>query len=161
MRKFIDIINENTVFKAPTKVNFSGKKVFLAGSIDMGKAVNWQEQVTQALAELDVAILNPRRDDWDSTWVQDISNKQFNEQVTWELDMQDAADVIVMYFDPKGQAPITLLELGLYAGSGKIIVCCPEGYWRRGNVQMVCDRYDLPLVETIEEMIELARKRLA
>lgn len=161
MRKFIDIVTEETVFKAPTKVNFKGKKVFLAGSIDMGKAVNWQEQVTDALVDLDVAILNPRRDDWDSSWVQDISNEQFNEQVTWELDMQDAADVIVMYFDPEGQAPITLLELGLYAASKKIIVCCPEGYWRRGNVQMVCDRYDLPLVETIEEMIDLARQRLS
>lgn len=160
MRKFINIVTENTVFKAPTKVEFDGKKVFLAGSIDMGKAVNWQEQVTQALVDLDVAILNPRRDDWDSSWVQDISNEQFNEQVTWELDMQDAADVIVMYFDPKGQAPITLLELGLYAESGKVIVCCPEGYWRRGNVQMVCDRYDLPLVGTIDEMINIARDRL-
>jgi hypothetical protein len=126
----------------------------------MGKAVDWQAQVTRELNDLDIAILNPRRDDWDSTWVQDISNAKFNEQVTWELDMQDEADVIVMYFDPKGQAPITLLELGLYAASGKVIVCCPEGYWRRGNVQMVCDRHNLPLVETIEEMIELARERL-
>ena len=21
------------------------------------------------------------------------------------------------------------------------MVCCPEGYWRRGNVQVVCHRY--------------------
>lgn len=160
MRNFINIIREAAVFKAPQKVDYQGKKIFLAGSIDMGKARNWQTEVTDAMADLDVAILNPRRDDWDSSWVQDISNDQFNEQVTWELDMQDAADLIVMYFDPEGQAPITLLELGLYAASGKIIVCCPEGYWRRGNVQMVCDRYALPLVDTIEEMIEIAREKL-
>jgi hypothetical protein len=160
MRKYIDLV-ESMVFKAPEPVDFEGKKVFLAGSIDMGKAVDWQTQVGEALGDLDVAIMNPRRDDWDSSWEQDISNDQFNEQVTWELEQLENADVIVMYFDPKGQAPITLLELGLHAASGKVICCCPEGFWRRGNVQVVCDRYKVPLVETIDDLVAEARKRLA
>jgi hypothetical protein len=46
-----------------------------------------------------------------------------------------------MYFAPETRAPNTLLELGLFARSGKLVVCCPEGYWRRGNVQVVCRRY--------------------
>jgi hypothetical protein len=46
--------------------------------------------------------------------------------------------VICVYFDPKGQSPITLLELGLFHDKD-IIVCCPEGFWRKGNVDVnVC-----------------------
>jgi hypothetical protein len=59
-----------------------------------------------------------------------------------------------MYFDPRGKAPITLLELGLYARSGKLIVCCPEGFWRRGNVQIVTQRYGVEMVPTLENLIE-------
>jgi len=129
--------------------------IFLAGSIDMGKAVNWQERVEKALEVYDdITIYNPRRDDWDANWIQDISNPQFKEQVTWELDHLEKADLIVYYFDPAGAAPITLLELGLHAMNGNILVCCPEGYWRRGNVQIVCERYGIPLVDNIDGFIE-------
>ena len=39
-------------------------KVFLAGSIEMGRAGDWQQDVQDALADLDVVLLNPRRADW-------------------------------------------------------------------------------------------------
>ncbi|KAF2456906.1 hypothetical protein BDY21DRAFT_364449 [Lineolata rhizophorae] len=131
-----------------------GKSIFLAGSIDMGMAVNWQTAITSKLAHLPVTILNPRRDDWTWDWVQDISNTVFRDQVEWELDCQDRADVIAMYFDKNGKAPISLLELGLYAASGKMVVCCPEGFWRRGNVQIVCKKYGIKLVDTIDDLVE-------
>ena len=34
--------------------------VFLAGSIDMGAAEDWQAEVTRRLADLDVAVLKDR-----------------------------------------------------------------------------------------------------
>jgi hypothetical protein len=137
------------------------KSVFLAGSIDMGAAVNWQEAVTKALADKPVVIYNPRRDDWDSSWVQSINDPQFNEQVTWELEHLEKADIICYYFDPAGKAPITLMELGLFAMSGKdIVVCCPEGFWRRGNIEMVCDRYALPLFNYIGDMIDYIKEAI-
>lgn len=56
--------------------------VFLAGSIEMGLAENWQEQIEKAFDESeDIYLLNPRRDDWDSSWKQSIEDEQFNEQV--------------------------------------------------------------------------------
>lgn len=130
--------------------------IFLAGSIDMGKAVNWQERVELALKGYDdITIYNPRRDDWDASWVQDITNPEFKEQVTWELEHLEKADLIVYYFDPAGAAPITLLELGLFGPSASdVIVCCPEGYWRRGNVQIVCERYGIELVDNIDVFID-------
>lgn len=136
--------------------------VFLAGSIDMGFAVEWQKMVEDALSHYDdVAIFNPRRDDWDATWVQDISNPNFTEQVEWELDHLERADIAVFYFDPAGPAPITLMELGLHASdSGKCVVACPPGYWRRGNVQIICKRFGIPMFNSVEELIGALHKIL-
>ena len=47
----------------------------------------------------------------------------------------------------------------LFARSGKVIVCCPEGFWRRGNVEVVCARFGLPLVESLVDMIESVRRK--
>ncbi len=129
-------------------------KIFLAGSIDQGKAVDWQTQVTGLLKNAPITVFNPRRDDWDSTWEQDIENDEFRGQVEWELKHMDMADKILMFFDPKGKAPISLLELGLHARDGKLIVCCPDGFWRKGNVQIVCNAYQIPLYDTIEDFIK-------
>lgn len=129
------------------------KSVFLAGSIEMGKAVDWQTDIVSRFPD-GVTFLNPRRDDWDSSWVQKIDNPQFNEQVTWELDNLAAADIIFLYFAPGTQSPISLLELGLFAKENKnMIVCCPEGFWRKGNVDIVCKRYGIIVHDYIDTAI--------
>ena len=135
--------------KPPQKLAlvFGLPSVFLAGSIEMGSSQNWQATFEQALADQNVIILNPRRDEWDASWVQSIDNPQFREQVEWELAAQEQADTIVMYFEPSTKSPITLLELGLFARSDRLIVCCPLGFWRRGNVEVVCHRYGVPMVD--------------
>ena len=127
------------VVKAPNKHKPSfSTKVFLAGSIEMGKAENWQEKITEALSDLDIIIYNPRRDDWDSSWSQDPQkSSNFIEQVNWELDRIDQSDLVVFYFDGATISPITLLELGLCLGKKKeILVFCPNEYFRYGNVYL-------------------------
>ena len=142
------------ILKPPAHLpaSFDTPSIFLAGSIEMGRAVQWQQTVAQALQTFEITILNPRRDDWDATWEQSITNPAFAEQVRWELDAQERADCIAMYFAPDTHAPITLLELGLFANSGKLIVCCPTGYWRKGNVDVVCARYAIQQVATLPEL---------
>lgn len=148
------------ILKPPAPLEFDRGKpsVFLAGSIEMGRAGRWQDQFEQVLSGADITILNPRRDQWDSTWAQRIDHPQFRAQVEWELAAQEQATLIAMYFDPATRAPVTLLELGLFARSGKVVVCCPEGYWRRGNVEIVCARYGVPLVERLEALIAYVAK---
>lgn len=52
--------------KAPSRSALD-MRVFLAGSIEMGQAEQWQERVVHALSDAgDLVILNPRRDDWGS-----------------------------------------------------------------------------------------------
>jgi hypothetical protein len=144
----------------PLIMDASAPMVFLAGSIEMGRAGNWQAQMELSLADQDIVILNPRRDDWDTSWVQSIHHRQFREQVEWELAGLERSSVVAMYFEPSTKAPITLLELGLMARSGRLVVCCPEGYWRRGNVEIVCGRYDVPLLATMSELVEEIRRRI-
>jgi len=147
--------------KAPHKYN--AKKVFsifLAGSIEGDKAANWQNKIIEALSNEEILILNPRRDNWDASWKQEISNHKFKEQVDWELDGLDLADLIVMYFDKQTKSPISLLELGLYAHRGKMVVCCPDGFWRKGNVDIVCERFKIPQVDTLENLMGYIKTKL-
>lgn len=128
--------------------------VFLAGSIEMGVAEDWQAEVTRYFEDQpDYTILNPRRTDWDSSWEQTFTDPNFYQQVNWELNGLDRATHIILYLVPGTKSPISLLELGLYAASGKLIICCPTGFWRKGNVDIVAERYGIPVYEVLEELL--------
>lgn len=133
--------------------------VFLAGSIEMGSAEKWQDRVVSLFQDSGYVILNPRRDDWDSSWKQEISNPQFFEQVNWELQGIEKAEWVIVYFDPATKSPISLLELGYLAGSSpeKTIVVCPEGFWRKGNVDVVCDRYKVRQEKSLEDAVSFIK----
>jgi hypothetical protein len=141
--------------------NQSNRSIFLAGSIEMGLAEDWQNKVEKIFADYEkITIFNPRRDDWDSSWAQDETDPQFNHQVNWELDRLEESDIIFMYFDPNTKSPITLMELGAFKRQGNMIVCCPKGYWRRGNVQIICTRERIPFYDNIDAAIGALRTKL-
>ena len=150
-----------TVIKPPKKVNkknLDSISIFLAGSIEMGKAQDWQSELTKWLEsncpkDVNLTVYNPRRDDWNSDWRQDINEPQFFDQVSWELDRIENSDLVVIYFAPDTQSPISLLELGKVAESGSpCIVCCPKGFWRKGNVDIVCYKKGIPVVENLTQL---------
>lgn len=69
----------------------------------------------------------------------------------------EAADVVAVYFNPATKAPVTLLELGLCVGAkgygrGKVVVACPEEYWKRGNVLAVCAKFGVKVVGSVGEL---------
>lgn len=128
--------------------------VFLAGSIEMGAAENWQAKVTKYFMELtDFTVLNPRREDWDNSWEQTFTSPNFYQQVNWELNGLDRATHIILYLLPDTKSPVSLLELGLYAASGKLLICCPTGFWRKGNVDIVAERYGIPVYEDLNALL--------
>lgn len=142
-------------FKAPVAIpTATPPKVFLAGSIEEGIAEYWQDHVVHLLKDTDIAILNPRRDTWDHAWVQSIQNLEFKKQVEWELNGLDMADYIIFYFDPKTKSPVTMLELGLHARKGKCLMVCPDGFWKKGNVDILCERLAIPQFATLETCVE-------
>lgn len=146
--------------------------VFLAGSIDMGK-YNWQENVEEELEKrfnkddlttyLEIVLLSPLRKDWDSSWKQEKENKEFNEQVTWELDNIEKCDIMFINFEPDSQSPITLLELGLSINdreSKDLIVRCPKKFYRHGNVDIVLDRNKNEPIEEYDKALDALYERI-
>jgi hypothetical protein len=148
------------VFKPP--VQFSkvpGKKViFLAGTIDMGNSVDWQQKITEQIQAIDknnnVVILNPRRDAWDNSWKQDESDPNFNQQVNWELDGLEASDIIILYIAHRSKSPISLLELGLHAKDNKVLICMPGEFYRAGNIQITAKKYNIPLFTNFYDLFK-------
>lgn len=141
------------------------KVIFLAGSAATTSSTPWRTTLIHNLhlhftTPQSITILNPHRSDWDSSWIESPAFAPFAEQVSWELRAQELADIIAFYFDPDTLAPISLLELGLFVKSGKCVVCCPERYWKWGNVVLVCERLGVEVVGTLAELGEGIAKRL-
>ncbi len=144
-------------------VNPAAPHVFLAGSIEQGAAKDWQQDAinyfTAQLTLPDLVIINPRRVSWNSQLEQSISNPDFAWQVMFELEHLEKADAVVMWLEPGTMSPISLLEFGLLSGwtsagqLNKLVIGCPPGFWRRGNIEVVSSRYRIRLVDTFEEML--------
>ncbi len=134
--------------------------IFLAGSIENGEAEPWQQEVIDRLNisgfdQNRTIVLNPRRKDWDTSWEQTMSNPTFREQVEWELCGIDDADLVLFYFDPDTKSPISLMELGTMVDKkSSCIVCCPEGYWKKGNVDILCEMNGIYLFHTKDEFLD-------
>ncbi|KAH8804646.1 hypothetical protein F5884DRAFT_859267 [Xylogone sp. PMI_703] len=135
--------------------------IFLAGSIS-----TWRSSLFKHFSNHPITFLDPYRPDWDSTWKEDIECEKFRTQTQWELDMQDKATLVAFWFQPETLAPVSLLELGLVLGkrgsnaSREVVVMCPEKYWKRGNVQVVCHRYGVEVVDSLENLCEALERRL-
>jgi len=143
-------------FSPPDFPTITGKKsLFLGGSIEMGKARNWQQEVID-LFDLpyprDLIILNPRRKDWDSTWEQDIKSPQFYQQVQWELTYLEQCTHRIFYFAQNTISPITLMELGKFGHLPNTYVCVQTGYEKEGNVDIFCHRYNIPMLYSLAQL---------
>lgn len=154
------------VYNAPepfwNDIDMTTPFLFLGGSIDMGGAAKWQDVLISDLDSEDVIILNPRRDDWDSSWSQEPEEgNNFTNQVNWEMYGQDVADLNVYYFAAKSMAPITLLEMGKYASVEKTVVYCDPEYTRRGNVILFCNRYGIVWTEDYDEFLMIVKEKIA
>jgi hypothetical protein len=150
--------------------------VFLAGTIDNGKASLWAHDVAQALKDIEnVTIFNPRREEWFPDLEARMRNPIFNHQVNWELDSLDPlgkCNIPFFYFEGGSISPITLQELGFVIGSirGLLsdrdpeilppVVCCPDDFWRKGNVEIMCSRHDIPIYDDLQSAIRALRRQI-
>lgn len=125
--------------------------VFLAGTIDMGNSVDWQARADSLFAALPSGrfmLFNPRQEHWDAA-----KPGEMDYQVNWELEHLEQADWIIMNFLPGSQSPITLLELGLHARGGRLLVICPPEFYRYDNVRITCAKYGVPMFATLEDAV--------
>lgn len=144
------------IYTPPLKIddmeyNEDGKvpfNIFLGGTIDNGESADWQQELISVVSNIElvkpVHIYNPRREDWPSS----DSHREIDIQINWELDHLEKADLIVMNILADSKSPISLMEIGLFARTNKLIVFCPKTFYRYDNVRVVCKRYGIPLFTT-------------
>lgn len=125
-------------------------KVFLAGTIDMGHSIDWQSALAERFDSIpgNFVLFNPRQGHWDPS-----VKGAMDYQVNWELSHLESADFIVMNILGSSKSPITLLEMGLFARSGKLAVVCEPSFYRYDNVRITCAKYHVPLYSSCEQMI--------
>lgn len=143
------------VIKPPTDLweihDSEGFSLFAGGSIEQGAAEMWQDRLAVDLQNINGSIYNPRRDDWDSTLEQRISNPQFLGQLEWEYLAMELATKLFFYFDPNTKSPITIGEVYMLAPTvdpSDMTVVCPDGFWRKGNIEFICHKFDIPVFNT-------------
>lgn len=137
------------IFIPPTPITYSDKpSIFLGGSIEDGNAPNWQPEAAQILDKMGYDVYNPRREKWGT-----LEQKELEFQINWELTGIETADIVLINLVSGTKSPISLLELGLCAGNPYMtpyVVCQPD-FYRYTNVKVVCDRFGLKLLSSLEE----------
>ena len=147
-----------TEYLSAIEYSLHTKKVFLGGTIDMGNSEDWQDKISSQL-EGSVLIMNPRREQWDSSWEQTKENKEFVAQVNWELFHLEKADYVIIYLAAGSASPISLLELGLHLKSGRVLICCPDGFYRKGNIDVTAEFYRNRVFTSLDEIVEFLNSK--
>lgn len=135
--------------------------IFLGGTIENGESEDWQTRITRELekryadrTDFLLNICNPRRDSWNNNLEQSIKNKEFSDQVNWELDHIGICDLRLFLIKEGSLSPITLMEIGFSSGRFlKSVICCHESFWRIGNVEIISDRSEFDFFNTEEETL--------
>jgi hypothetical protein len=131
--------------EAPNIIRHNKLSLFIAGGIT--GCENWQKKLCDMLEDLDIAIYNPRRKNFD------IKKNKAGEQIKWEHDMLDKADIISFWFSKETVQPIVLYELGKYTRKDvPLVIGCDPDYSRKSDVeiQTSIDRPEIKIKNSIE-----------
>jgi hypothetical protein len=129
--------------------NIKNTTIFPSGGIEMGKAALWHEDSARRIASAwdgEGDIHNPRRA---GEFRQDMEL----DQIRWEQRRLLSCDYIFMVIDTHAKSPISLLEFGGFMASGKMIVVCPESFYRYNNLVITAGMYGQRIFQTISEGI--------
>jgi hypothetical protein len=123
--------------------------IFLGGSIAGG---DWRTDFSKTLEGGNILILDPTILDWNFNIKTDYSDLQFKQHADWELSAMENCDLIVFYLKAGTMSPIPLLEIGLHTKSKRIVIFCEDGFINRGYLDAICKMYDVPQVNSFEEL---------
>ena len=92
------------------------------------------------------------------------AHPDYDGQIEWELQSMRMSDVLLCWMPAsKSDLPglTTRVECGLEARSGKLIFGGPPGAYKTNYLCQLLPRYDVPVVESLEKLVDLASQRLA
>jgi len=142
--------------EAPEIHTWKNQSLFIAGWISW--CPDWQKEYINYFRDTSLAVLNPRRTDFN------IEDKSVEiEQITWEHEHLEKADIISFWFGKETICPIVLYELGKYANSNKeIYVWVDPAYERKSDVEIQMDlvRPNLQVVNSLKDLANQILKTL-
>ena len=124
--------------------------IFMAGGIT--DCPDWRKEVLELFNDYDIQLINPLRDNFDGY----DANRQI-EQIEWEFEHLEMADIILFYFCKETLNPITLYELGVCAAQDRnIFVACHPEYKRKLDViqQLSLIKPEVVVHESIKDMVD-------
>lgn len=135
-------------YKSPStfKINTDRVAIFLGGDV----TTDWRTEIIELYGNNNVDILNPVRKNGLNLQTESANNDIFYRQVNWELKYLNLADIVIINIAPYLDNDIGLLHLGLSTKfSDKVVVICPDDYSKRGYVELLCEYYNISLVNDI------------
>jgi hypothetical protein len=123
------------------------QSIFLAGSMDTQLFHNWRKQVIDTYLG-DYNFFDPTNRNYEKLNFLDMKL-----HIQWELDALEMSDKILLNFLPDALSPISLVELGLYVSSNKLIVVCPKEFYKSSYVHALCEKYNTPIFNEINSAL--------
>ena len=144
-------------------VKFPSKSIFLAGGIS--GCNDWQKTATEALQDLDITIINPRRNDFN---IENMLNSV--DQIKWEHKYLSSCSHTMFWFPDATLCPITLFELGkllmrnkLSGDTDRLYIGCESSYKRVFDVEiqsMLMD-YHRPIFKDLNSLLTFIKTELS
>lgn len=122
-------------------------RIFLAGSMATGSQVNWRQTVIDAFGEK-YHFLDPTNLKHDS-----LTDVEMRNHIKWEFDGLRIADFILLNFLPDSLSPISMVELGMYIASKKLIVVCPKEFYKWRYIDTLCKEHNTLIFNQLEEVL--------
>ncbi len=136
------------------EIRLDKKLLFLAGSIDLELPGDWRKSVTEKLS-LKFNFFNPTTINHKS-----LTEKEWETHIEWELKAMERSDVILMKFLEEAKSPISLVELGLNTLNKKLVVVCPEKFYKRQYIASLCKYYSTPIFNDLESAVNYIEMNL-
>lgn len=117
--------------EAPNYINIPSltPALFLAGGIS--HCEDWQARAVESLKDLDIAVYNPRRKNFDE-FKKEAGFAESQKQIQWEFDHLNKSTQILFWFSNETIQPIVLFELGAYIrGNKELFIGIHPDYPRR------------------------------
>lgn len=165
-------ISQNLYVVGPQDQQWDGSldgciKIYLSGSVDLGKPMGWQEKFINGLTKLSdpvngddrfknksFCVFNPRMPIGNPSPT--LDNPEFCGKFRWELQMMGVADVVFCNFLKKSKAPSAIYGLLLSAQTpGKVILRCPLEYSGYPTIKLISEVYQVPLLGDTGSVVDV------
>jgi len=129
-------------------INIEKPSLFLAGSMDIKGQTNWRERATEQFQAY-YHIFDPTH-----TNHSNLNDTEMSKHIKWEWEALNRSDLILLNFTAQAKSPMSLLELGMYISSGKIVVVCPKEFYQAHYINTLCTEHKVPIFESIDDILQ-------